>query len=100
MCREWAEDFRVFLRDMGTRPPGCSLDRIDNDGNYEPDNCRWANRSTQAKNQSGHRKIEVNGQLVLVSEAARLTGIKHATLRYRVAHGLPPLKPIGQCHSP
>lgn len=57
MCDRWNK-FDLFLEDMGTRPEGLSLDRINNDGNYEPSNCRWATASQQNSNQ--RKRVAVN----------------------------------------
>src|SRR5690606_14676186 len=61
MCPEWRQDFRVFLKDMGERPEGYSLDRIDPDGNYEASNCRWVPASEQAKNTRANVRLTFQG---------------------------------------
>lgn len=83
ICERWAK-FEHFLEDMGERPEGTSIDRIDNDGDYEPGNCRWATRSQQAQNSRQSLAVTFNGETRNLREWARLLGMNRHTLRSRL----------------
>jgi len=92
---EWREDFSAFLRDMGRRPQGASLDRKDNDGPYSPGNCRWATREEQNVNRrdlgrSTNRLVSFNGRTLSVAAWAKSTGINYGTLYSRLRKGWTP----------
>jgi hypothetical protein len=91
VCAQWVDSFENFLADMGPRPGlGYSLDRIDNDGNYEPGNCRWALLVEQANNKRSSRLVEAHGKRQTVAQWARETGIREFTIRYRLNQGWSP----------
>lgn len=62
VCDKWRNDFPAFLTDMGERPEGYSLERIDNDGNYEPSNCCWATAKEQTANRRPYKQITNKGE--------------------------------------
>ena len=84
ICPDWTgkNGFVNFLRNMGERPQGKSIDRIDNDGNYEPGNCRWATPKEQARNRKGNRLIEYNGKIQCLKALAEELGITRSAMRY------------------
>lgn len=88
VCDRWC-DFRNFLEDMGRRPtPQHSIDRIDNDGNYEPGNCRWATRSVQSRNKRSTVLLTFMGRTQCMTDWARELGILVPTLCMRLKSGV------------
>ena len=84
ICDDWLDDFRNFLSDMGECPEGLSLERNDNDGNYEPSNCRWATKKEQARNRRSNHNLTLKGETHCMVEWAKITGIKRATIAMRI----------------
>jgi hypothetical protein len=88
VCDRWLNSYPAFLEDMGRKPsPKHSLDRIDNDGNYEPGNCRWATKTQQMRNRRGRRVITFFGRPMPASEAAEMVGLKYDALLLRLDRG-------------
>lgn len=100
VCDEWRASFEAFICDMGMRPSGkYSIERIDNDGNYEPGNCVWATRAQQGSNTSKCIKIHLSGQTKTLTQWAAEFGLKPQTVngRYRSGYRIPRLfEPLHQ----
>jgi hypothetical protein len=97
MCEEWRSDFMAFLRDVGRKPPSpprWTIERIDNRKGYVPGNCRWAIYKEQQNNRSNNHRVLYGGESITISQLAELTGLKSATVRYRLAHGVQLDKPL------
>lgn len=97
VCEEWRNDFIKFFNYMGKKPsPKHSIDRIDNDGDYKPGNCRWATPSEQSNNKRSNNKITLHGITMNISQWADFVGIQYDTLWARIRYGWPPAKAIFQ----
>ena len=82
-CAEW-ENFEGFFKDMGVRPAGTSLDRIDPHGNYCKENCRWADWETQQNNRTNNNKFMYEGEFLTLPQIARKYGISRSNLANKV----------------
>ena len=88
VCARWRL-FENFLADMGERPRGRSLDRIDNMRGYEPSNCRWATATQQANNTRSVLRVPFHGKMATLREVSDSTGMNIRTLRARIEYGVP-----------
>jgi hypothetical protein len=90
VCERW-QIFENFYADMGPRPsPAHSIDRRDNNGNYEPGNCRWATRTEQGNNRRANRVLTINGRTKTSTEWARDVGLSPLMVAGRLHHGWTP----------
>lgn len=88
ICERWLWSYENFLADMGPRPsPKHTLDRIENDGNYEPGNCRWATAEEQSANRRVTSAVTAFGETAPLTSWARAAGININTLRNRLEDG-------------
>jgi hypothetical protein len=88
MCEEWRTDFWKFLEDMGKRPSKLhSIDRINVNGNYEPDNCRWATMKEQQNNRRNNVLLTYNNKTQTQAQWANELGISEKTISSRLALG-------------
>lgn len=88
VCQRWRDSFTAFLADMGERPsPSHSIDRIDNNGCYSPDNCRWATKSEQNKNTCRTTQITFNGKTKCLADWSSELGVEYDVLRKRLKQG-------------
>ncbi len=95
VCDRWLHSFENFLADMGEAPEGLEIDRFpDNDGNYKSGNCRWATPSQNSRNRRSNVNITINGQTMCAEEWSKLSGIKPATVRFRLRRGWNPERAI------
>lgn len=88
VCERWLR-FENFFADMGVRPPGMTLERINNNGNYEPSNCRWATQLDQQRNRRFNRWLTAFGKTLLITDWAAALGISRQAISYRLSKGWP-----------
>jgi hypothetical protein len=84
VCSRWLEDYDAFFEDMGAAPPRATLDRIDYNGNYDPENCRWASWGTQANNKRVNVVLEHRGEAKTLTQWAEALNLDVTTLWRRL----------------
>lgn len=95
MCSRWLNSFENFLADMGRKPSQRhTLERLDNNGNYTPTNCKWATWLEQSNNRRSNRFIKIAGERLTISQLAAKSGVKAGTIWWRVKNGKAPVKAI------
>ena len=88
ICEEWQHSYEAFLAHVGRRPsPEHQLERIDNNGNYEPGNVRWATRIEQSNNRRNNHFVEFKGERKTVAEWSRTLNLRYALIQHRLQRG-------------
>lgn len=97
VCDKWKRSFAAFIADMGRRPSdGHEIDRIDNNGNYEPGNCRWATRREQTRNTRANVRLTYRGETLCATDLAAKYGVNINTFKKRLRSGLSVEEAIGR----
>jgi hypothetical protein len=105
VCEKWLNDYPAFLKDVGMKPtPEHSLDRIENDGDYEPGNCKWSTKVEQRRNnRQGVHPVTINGITKIICDWAKASGVPEEAISSRLRHGWDPERavycPLGRAHS-
>lgn len=87
MCKEWAASFPVFVRDMGERPSGMTIERKDSNAGYFPENCKWATHQEQQNNRRNNRRVEHLEKNLTVAEWSRELGLSASLMYSRIERG-------------
>lgn len=88
VCESWRKSFQAFYADMGPRPStGHSIERIDNDGDYSPENCRWATATEQGNNKRNNHMLTFDGRTMTLAQWDRERGFRGGVILYRLQHG-------------
>lgn len=95
VCQRWLDSFENFLADMGLRPSSKhSIDRIDNNGGYEPQNCRWSTAKEQARNTRSNVFVTLDGERKTLAEWSCISGVPDSTISQRIRRGTDPRRAI------
>ena len=98
MCPEWLSSFDQFISDMGLRPEGHEIERIDNDGPYCKANCRWATRKEQSRNRRSVKWVSHEGVSLTLSEYAEKIGVNYSSLYAKhIRRGKPLDMAVNEC---
>ncbi len=99
VCSRW-DSYENFVSDMGERPIGTTLDRINVNGNYEPSNCRWATNKTQQRNKRNTNYLNINGNKVPSMDVADKIGVKKSAMAYYINVSRKLMKEYGYLPTP
>lgn len=94
VCERWRDSFADFLADMGEAPDAMTLERQENNGNYEPSNCVWATRTAQARNRRSSRQVTIDGITTCVAGWADISGTPATKIINRLNAGWEPKEAI------
>ena len=87
VCEEWLHSFETFLCEMGERPEGKTLDRVDSNAGYNKNNCRWATTTEQNENKNNNRGVVIDGFRMTLYEACAKYGVRYSTAHQRLSRG-------------